>query len=271
MKMMVTFSLANHIHITAENNLIQDILKVPETDLFHQASKVDDDVKMIIQGNERNTKSGLLSPLHRFATFANLPAHFDSDFAPKNSGVYYNYEYFQLYLAYRDLELEKQQEQLENNVNGRDTRPISMQIRTEIEKVLVNTNWEAIRRRLTIGERVFQVCGIIGRGFLLLSKQVSGRKLLHNFNTTEWADLIREFQRPEQQSLLHTLQTKYSPERLFGAARTDNNQAPVPNASSVIARPPPFTTGESSAAAAAAAAAAALATTADSTSHDPSE
>ncbi|CAO3584422.1 unnamed protein product [Absidia cylindrospora] len=214
------------------NDIIQDLLKVPEADLFHQANTVDSDVKLIIQGQERNTKLGLLSPLHRFATFANLAAHYDSDFAPKNAGVYYNYEYFQLYLAYRDLEIERTlQQQQQQQQHGQHqpssstdastasptavSRPVMMQCRADIEKVLVNTNWEAIRRRLTIGERICQVCGILGRGFLLLSKQVSGRKLLHNFNTGEWGEFLHEFQRPETQPLLQTLQTKFSPERLY--------------------------------------------------------
>lgn len=228
------------------NDIIHDLLKVSEADLFHQANTVDSDVKLIIQGQERNTKLGLLSPLHRFATFANLAAHYDSDFAPKNAGVYYNYEYFQLYLAYRDLEMERsmqqhqhqQQQQQQSDPSASSpsdstglsaigpnltagvspssvSRPVMMQCRADIEKVLVNTNWEAIRRRLTIGERICQVCGILGRGYLLLSKQVSGRKLLHNFNTGEWGEFLREFQRPETQTLLQNLQTKLSPERLY--------------------------------------------------------
>lgn len=193
--------------------MIQDLLKVSEADLLHQANIVDSEVKLIIQGHERSTKFGVLAPIHRFAAFANLPAHYDCDFAPKNAGVYYNYEYFQLYLAYRDLEVERQQQQ---QMDGSDSRPILVQCRADIEKVLVSTNWEAIRRRLTIGERICQVCGVVGRGFLLLSKQVSGRKLLHNFNTGEWGEFMREFQRIENQPLLQTLQTKYSPERFYG-------------------------------------------------------
>lgn len=193
--------------------MIQDLLKVSEADLLHQANIVDSEVKLIIQGHERSTKFGVLAPIHRFAAFANLPAHYDCDFAPKNAGVYYNYEYFQLYLAYRDLEAERQQQQ---QLEGGDPRPILVQCRSDIEKVLVSTNWEAIRRRLTIGERICQVCGVVGRGFLLLSKQVSGRKLLHNFNTGEWGEFMREFQKHENQPLLQTLQTKYSPERFYG-------------------------------------------------------
>ncbi|KAL0081721.1 hypothetical protein J3Q64DRAFT_1623876, partial [Phycomyces blakesleeanus] len=201
------------------NELIQDLLKVPEADLLHQANIVDDDIKLVIQGHERSTKFGVLPPLHRFATFANLPAHYDCDFAPKNAGVYFNFEYFQLYLAYRDLELERQQQQQQQHqqhIDTSDHRPVLVQCRADIEKVLVNTNWEAIRRRLTIGERICQVCGAFGRGFLLLSKQVSGRKLLHNFNTGEWSEFMREFQHPESQALLQTLQAKYSPERFYG-------------------------------------------------------
>ncbi|KAI9471885.1 MAG: hypothetical protein EXX96DRAFT_509643 [Benjaminiella poitrasii] len=195
------------------NEIIQDLLKVSEADLLHQANIVDSEVKLIIQGHERTTKFGMLAPLHRFAAFANLPAHYDCDFAPKNAGVYYNYEYFQLYLAYRDLEAERQQQQ---QMEGGDPRSILSQCRADIEKVLVSTNWEAIRRRLTIGERICQVCGIVGRGFLLLSKQVSGRKLLHNFNTGEWGEFMREFEKQENQPLLQTLQTKYNPERFYG-------------------------------------------------------
>ncbi|KAG1087458.1 hypothetical protein G6F42_020602 [Rhizopus arrhizus] len=132
------------------NEVIQDLLKVSEADLMHQANIVEGEVKLIIQGHERSTKFGMLPPIHRFSAFANLLAHYDCDFAPKNAGVYYNYEYFQLYLAYRDLEAERQQQQ---QLEGGDPRPILVQCRSEIEKVLVNTNWEAIRRRLTIGVR----------------------------------------------------------------------------------------------------------------------
>lgn len=202
---IITFSIGD--------NVIEDLRKVSEADLLHQANIVDNEVKLIIQGHERATRFGILPPIQRFAAFANLPAHYDCDFAPKNAGVYYNYEYFQLYLAYRDLEAERQAQQ---QMEGGDPRPILVQCRADIEKVLVSTNWEAIRRRLTIGERICQVCGVVGRGFLLLSKQVSGRKLLHNFNTGEWGEFMREFQKIENQPLLQELQTKYSPERFYG-------------------------------------------------------
>lgn len=187
---------------------------------------------MIIQEQEKNTKYAQMSPLHRFATFANLPAHYDCDFAPKNAGVYFNYEYFQLFLAYRDLEAERQRQQQDTNNN--DPRPVMVQCRADIEKVLVNTNWEAIRRRLTIGERIFQVCGILGRGFLLLSKQVSGRKLLHNFNTGEWTEFMREFQRPENQTLLQTLQTKYDPKRLYAATPHHHQHQQQPTTTTTV-------------------------------------
>ncbi|KAI8344508.1 hypothetical protein BC941DRAFT_464726 [Chlamydoabsidia padenii] len=220
-------------YVIRRNDIIHDLLKVSEADLFHQANTVDNDVKLIIQGQEKNTKLGLLSPLHRFATFANLAAHYDSDFAPKNAGVYYNYEYFQLYLAYRDLEMERSmQHQDTDGISSSSSsagaspvsRPVMMQCRADIEKVLVNTNWEAIRRRLTIGERICQVCGILGRGYLLLSKQVSGRKLLHNFNAGEWGEFLREFQRPETLTLLQNLQTKLSPERLYQQQQQQQQQ-----------------------------------------------
>lgn len=188
--------------------------------MAHQANIVDSDTKLVIQGHERSTKIGMLpSPLERFSALANLTAHYDCDFAPKNAGVYYNFEYFLLYLAYRDVEQDRQQQQqMEGNS---DSRPVLAQVRADIEKVLVSTNWEAIRRRLTIGERICQVCGVVGRGFLLLSKQVSGRKLLHNFNAGEWGEFMREFARPENQTLLQTLQAKYSPERFYSIDRQE--------------------------------------------------
>ncbi|ORY93158.1 hypothetical protein BCR43DRAFT_444225 [Syncephalastrum racemosum] len=196
--------------------IINDLRNVPDPDLMHQASMVDDDVKLIIQGRERSTKSGLLSPLHRFATMANLPAHYDCDFAPKNAGVYFNYEYFQLFLAYKDLEAERQEKQKREPTA--DPRPVLVQCRSDVERVLVNTNWEAIRRRLTIGERISQISAIVGRGFLLLSRQVSGRKLLHNFNTGEWTEFMREFRKPANHALLQELQVKYNPDRLYNTS-----------------------------------------------------
>lgn len=196
--------------------MIQDLLKVQEPELIHQANMIDEDTKLVIQGLEKTTKVGVLQPIERIAAIANMPAHYDCDFAPKNAGVYFNYEYFQLYLAYRDLEAERMQQQ---NLTGGDARSVAVQVRADIEKILTTSNWEAIRRRLSIGERICQVCGVVGRGFLLLSKQVSGRKLLHNFNTTEWSEFIREFSNPENQTLLQTLQAKYSPERIYGGEK----------------------------------------------------
>lgn len=192
------------------NDIIQDLIKIPEADLLKLANSVDDEARSVIQGREEHTKFGMLTPIHRFAALANLLAHYDCEFAPRNAGVYYNYEYFQLYLAYRDLESERQQQH-----ESHDLRPILVQCRSEIEGVLENTNWDTIRRRLNIGERICQMCGVIGRGFLLLSKQVSGRKLLHNFNALEWNDFIRDFKTPENLPLLESLQFKYAPERFY--------------------------------------------------------
>ncbi|CAO3692413.1 unnamed protein product [Rhizopus stolonifer] len=206
-------------YVVRRNEIIQDLLKLSDVDLLHQANTIDPEVKLIIQGQERSTKLGVLAPIHRFAAFANLPAHYDCDFAPKNAGVYFNYEYFQLYLAYRDLEIERQhQQQLEGSS---DHRPILVQCRADIEKVLVSTNWEAIRRRLTIGERIYQMCELVGRGFLLLSKQVSGRKLLHNFNAGEWAEFMREFRKPENSALLGDLQARYAPARIYPTGQSE--------------------------------------------------
>ncbi|KAI8874800.1 hypothetical protein K501DRAFT_211516 [Backusella circina FSU 941] len=198
------------LYSVRRNDIIQDLVKIPEVDLLKLANSVDTEGRLVIQGREEHTKFSTLTPIHRFAALANLLAHYDCEFAPRNAGVYYNYEYFQLYLAYRDLESERQQQQ-----ESHDLRPILVQCRSEIEGVLEKTNWDTIRRRLNIGERICQMCGVIGRGFLLLSKQVSGRKLLHNFNAVEWNDFIRDFRKPENTPLLESLQFKYAPERFY--------------------------------------------------------
>ncbi|RUP47228.1 hypothetical protein BC936DRAFT_145973 [Jimgerdemannia flammicorona] len=196
-------------------DLIQDLLNVTDADLLNHSATLPDDVKLLIQGLDHGSHSSLAPPtsaLTRLAQYANQQPHVDCDYAPKNSGVYFNYEYHQLYLAFRDFE----REQLaRTGQTPNEAKPTIVQFRAEVEKLLVSTNWEAFRRRLTIGERIYQLTNVLGKGFLLLSKEISGRKLLHGFNTTEWADFVKDFSRPEHKDLAQRLQAKFASDKYF--------------------------------------------------------
>ncbi|ORX56395.1 hypothetical protein DM01DRAFT_1345000 [Hesseltinella vesiculosa] len=238
------------------HDIFHDIFKTGNEELMHHAHSVSEDVKLILLGRDSETRLAQLSPLHRFSELANLAAHYDSDFAPKNAGVYYNYEYFQLYAAFRDFEKERSAQQATKFQQDQQnpattisskpfgaTRNMLVQCRSEIERTLVNTNWEAIRRRLTIGERIHQMCAVFGRGFLLLSRHVSGRKLLHNFNSQEWADFMRDLELPQSQPMIQQACDKLSVQRLLSATSPAQNNA-VPSL-------PPMASASSSASTAA--------------------
>lgn len=195
--------------------MLNDLLRVSENDLKQLAMAADSGVKQMIKGEIPDAEKSM-GPLARFSKYANTSAHMETDFAPKNAGVYYNYEYYQLYKAYR--EYEKEVEGKTSSGTSTDSRSVSMQCRSDLEKQLGKTNWEAIRRRLTIGERITTLAGAIGFGYLLLSKQVSGRKLLHTFSTVEWVNFLSDLSEPEHTSAVDTLKYRLSSTNLFGTS-----------------------------------------------------
>ncbi|KAI8575094.1 hypothetical protein K450DRAFT_263330 [Umbelopsis ramanniana AG] len=192
--------------------MLNDLLRISDHDLKQLAKVVEDTVGKIIKGEVPDDEKDM-DALAMFSKYANAAAHMETDFAPRNAGFYYNHEYFQLYQAYRKYE--KEREQLNHAGASVDTRSISVQCRSELEKKLQTTNWEAIRRRLTIGERITALAQAIGPGYLLLSRQVSGRKLLHTFSTVEWVKFMNELSQPEHIEAVSTLKYRLAAENLY--------------------------------------------------------
>jgi hypothetical protein len=194
--------------------MLNDLLRISDHDLKQLAKLVEDTVGKIIKGEAPDDEKDM-DALERFSKYANAAAHMETDFAPRNAGVYYNYEYYQLYRAYRQYE--KERGEMNNAAASLDTRSISVQCRTELEKKLESTNWEAIRRRLTIGERITALVQAIGPGYLLLSRQVSGRKLLHTFSTFEWVKFMNEISQPGHIEAVSTLKYRLAAENLYAS------------------------------------------------------
>ncbi|CEP19090.1 hypothetical protein [Parasitella parasitica] len=161
--------------------------------------------------------SKLLSPALRILTFhSNMKPHLDNGM--NQNGIYYNNDYFQLYMAF--VQFQNVFETLFPNevikistastpVSLDDTSnmpsPGSMAERDKdrernanmkayrgwIEPFLTETNWAAFRRNIMVGERIMQLTQVVGQGVLLMTKELSGSKLHLTFTNNEWDEFIQ--------------------------------------------------------------------------------
>lgn len=193
-------------------SILNDLLRIQDSEIKNMASVVGKSVKQAMRGQIPDTDRDL-DAAARFTKYANTSAHMETDFAPRNAGVYYNYEYHQLNISYREYEKIAASKLRPDAAS--DSRAVTMQCRADLEKYIKTTNWEAIRRRLTIGERITALTKILGPGFLLLSKHVSGRKLLHTFNAAEWSNFISDLALPDHAEDVKALKWKLGPGNIF--------------------------------------------------------
>ncbi|KAM3580667.1 hypothetical protein VKS41_006731 [Umbelopsis sp. WA50703] len=205
-------SLKDKSYEERKANILNELLRIEDGDLKSMATVVGKSIKQVMRGQIPDTDKDL-DAAARFTKYANTSAHMETDFAPRNAGVYYNYEYHQLNISYR--EYEKVAATRLRPEAASDARAVTMQCRADLERYVKTTNWEAIRRRLTIGERITALTKILGPGFLLLSKHVSGRKLLHTFNAVEWARFIGDLALPEHSEDVKALKWKLGPGNIF--------------------------------------------------------
>lgn len=158
--------------------------------------------------------SQLLAPALRILTLhSNMKPHLDNGM--NQNGIYYNNDYFRLYLAF--VQFQKIFGELFPNevikiaspsatANNEDgvSSPGSMAERDKdrernanmkayrgwIEPFLTETNWAAFRRNIMVGERIMQLTKVVGQGVLLMTKELSGSKLHLTFTNNEWDEFI---------------------------------------------------------------------------------
>ncbi|KAF7721070.1 hypothetical protein EC973_005503 [Apophysomyces ossiformis] len=156
----------------------------------------------------------LLGPsLRTLTSLSNMKPHQDNGM--NQNGIYYNTDYFRLYLAFDQFQ--KTFARLFPSETGRIGENISDDLREScanasiekdkdrernanmkayrawIEPLLIETNWAAFRRNIVVGERIFQVnieIAICKECILLMTKELSGSKLHLTFTNNEWDEFI---------------------------------------------------------------------------------
>ncbi|KAI8064436.1 hypothetical protein BC940DRAFT_369371 [Gongronella butleri] len=151
-----------------------------------------------------------LEPALRILTsHSNMKPHLDNGM--NQNGIYYNSDYFRLYMAFEQFQktfaqlfpnevITIPEEDLSGDLN---TTPVSNDrdkdrernanmkaYRGWIEPLLTETNWAAFRRNIVVGERIMQLTKVVGQGVLLMTKELSGSKLHLTFTNNEWDEFI---------------------------------------------------------------------------------
>ncbi|KAI8372214.1 hypothetical protein BD560DRAFT_395491 [Blakeslea trispora] len=160
--------------------------------------------------------SKLLAPALRILTeHSNMKPHLDNGM--NQNGIYYNNDYFRLYLAFTQFQ-DIFAQLFPNEVikiatptltpSSSDDVNMSSPSSTErdkdrernanmkayrgwIEPFLTETNWAAFRRNIMVGERIMQLTKVVGQGVLLMTKELSGSKLHLTFTNNEWDEFIQ--------------------------------------------------------------------------------
>lgn len=144
----------------------------------------------------------LLEPALRILTnHSNMKPHLDNGM--NQNGIYYNSDYFRLYLAFEQFQrtfailfpneiIKTESEDNPSLERDRDReRNANMKAyRSWIEPLLTETNWAAFRRNIVVGERMMQLTKSVGQGVLLMTKELSGSKLHLTFTNSEWDEFI---------------------------------------------------------------------------------
>ncbi|KAI9496703.1 hypothetical protein BDB00DRAFT_808421 [Zychaea mexicana] len=215
------------------DEIISRMRSITLSDLEQKAQRLTDDFSLAIEYAPEVTAdpdrtpeeaADLLEPALRILTIhSNMKPHLDNGM--NQNGIYYNADYFRLYLAFeqfqsrfallypnevvklneeqQQLQQEQQQQQQQNdtmsnssiivaNAADRDReRNANMKAyRGWVEPLLTETNWAAFRRNIVVGERMKQLTQVVGQGMLLMTKELSGSKLHLTFTNNEWEEFI---------------------------------------------------------------------------------
>lgn len=142
----------------------------------------------------------LLAPALRILTnHSNMKPHLDNGM--NQNGIYYNSDYFRLYLAFEQFqrtfailfpnEIVKMTDMEDDKDKDRERNANMKAYRPWIEPLLTETNWAAFRRNIVVGERMMQLTKSVGQGVLLMTKELSGSKLHLTFTNSEWDEFIQ--------------------------------------------------------------------------------
>lgn len=140
-------------------------------------------------------RAKLLEPSLRVLTdHSNKKPHLDNGM--NQNGIYYNTDYFQLYLAFEQFQhtfsilFPHEIVPITKEDKDRDRNSNMKAYRRWIEPRLIDSNWAAFRRNIVVGERMTQLAKSVGQGILLITKELSGSKLHLTFTNSEWDEFI---------------------------------------------------------------------------------
>jgi hypothetical protein len=186
------------------------------TDFTLEVERVDD-----VEDKEYTSEEAAkaLEPsLRILTTQANLKPHLDNGM--NQNGIYYNTDYFRLYLAFEQFQRAHTKLYPQDKADSPDgtstpstpstgvmatmsssfgqiggnsdsDRSVNMKIyRSVVEPHLTETNWAAFRRNIVVGERMMQLTKILGQGVLLMTKELSGSKIHLTFTNNEWDEFL---------------------------------------------------------------------------------
>ncbi|KAI9277435.1 hypothetical protein BY458DRAFT_585402 [Sporodiniella umbellata] len=128
----------------------------------------------------------LTPALRVLARHSGLKPHQDDGM--NGNGIYYNTDYFRLYLAF--VQFREVYHRLFPQETG-DRNAHMKRYRAWIEPSLTETHWAAFRRNVMVGERMMQLAQVVGQGVLLITKELSGSKLHLTFTNHEWSEFIQ--------------------------------------------------------------------------------
>ncbi|KAH8551829.1 hypothetical protein BGW37DRAFT_455768 [Umbelopsis sp. PMI_123] len=182
------------------DDIISRLRTITEADLEQKAAKLGSDFTLEIEhvndvedkGYTPEEAAKALEPsLRVLTTQANLKPHLDNGM--NQNGIYYNTDYFRLYLAFEQFQKAHTKlypEDKSENPDGTE-RSVNMKIyRSFVEPHLTETNWAAFRRNIVVGERMMQLTKILGQGVLLMTKELSGSKIHLTFTNNEWEEFL---------------------------------------------------------------------------------
>lgn len=210
------------------DDIISRLRTITETDLEQKAAKLGTDFTLDIEHVDdvedkdytpEEAAKALEPSLRVLTTQANLKPHLDNGM--NQNGIYYNTDYFRLYLAFEQFQKAHTklypQDKSDSpdgtsapstpsgggimstmsssfgqlGVNHDSERSVNMKIyRSVVEPHLTETNWAAFRRNIVVGERMMQLTKILGQGILLMTKELSGSKIHLTFTNNEWDEFL---------------------------------------------------------------------------------
>lgn len=186
-------------------------------ELTHKAARLPPEFTLTIDPPTaplNSPKDRLTQSLTVLSRLSNMKPHLDNGM--NQNGIYYNSDYYRLYLAFEQFAREFARANPESTGTAESpttpTSPIDTQskgptqpvpsdrekernvhmrsYRALIEPLLTGTNWAAFRRNIVVGERMVQLTEVAGKGVLLMTKELSGSKLHLTFTNNEWEAFV---------------------------------------------------------------------------------